>query len=168
MCVELKRQAQINSTKSIKGIKYEWRARNFPDEKFPLSIFLYFCDHGIKSGLRPMLNCIFHTAISCWYAVSCIPKWTPYFLKNDSVTRIWFLIGLNLFRSFPYFSRFNLIWPWLTPNNPIMTKWFNQFVWCPWNSFVELSELFILQIHSYNIIPPFKSIWVIRHVPIWP
>ena len=119
-----------------------WRARNFPDEIFPLSIILYFCDHGIKSGLRPMLNCIFHTAISCWYAVSCIPKWTPYFLKNDSVTRIWFLIGLNLFRSISYSSLFNLIWLCLTPNNPIMTNLTSLFK-CPGNIFVELSEFFI-------------------------
>ena len=116
-----------------------WRARNFPDEIFPLSIILYFCDHGIKSGLRPMLNCIFHTAISCWYAVSCIPKWTPYFLENDSVTEIWFL-----FRLIHYFLSYN--WPFLTSIWPQISTYFSfsitfphitSFVlsWCwPWNS----------------------------------
>ena len=132
------------------------RARNFPDEIFPLSIILYFCDHGIKSGLRPMLNCIFHTAISCWYAVSCIPKWTPYFLKNDSVTRIWFLIGLNLFRSISYSSLFNLIWLCLTPNNPIMTNL---------TSLYNALEIFLLnyQNFSYN-----RYISINRDDLIWP
>ena len=123
----------------------EWQ-EIFRMKFFRFQYFFIFCDHGIKSGLRPMLNCIFHTAISCWYAVSCIPKWTPYFLKNDSVTRIWFLIRLNLFRWIPYSSLLTLIWPCLTSNNLIMTKpsLLNQFVWCPWNIFVELSDLCVI------------------------
>ena len=141
----------------------EWQ-EIFRMKFFRFQYFFIFCDHGIKSGLRPMLNCIFHTAISCWYAVSCIPKWTPYFLKNDSVTRIWFLIRLNLFRWIPYSSLLTLIWPCLTSNNLIMTKpsLLNQFVWCPWNIFGELSDLCVI-LFSFQ-----SDKWLFTIDLIWP
>ena len=101
----LHKEIELTSPQDMIGWQEIFRMEIF---RFPY--FFIFSDHGIKSGLRPMLNCIFHTAISCWYAVSCIPKWTPYFLKNDSVTRIWFLIRLNLFRWIPYSSLLTFIW----------------------------------------------------------
>ena len=65
----LHKEIELTSPQDMIG-----RQEIFRMEIFRFPYFFIFSDHGIKSGLRPMLNCIFHTAISCWYAVSCIPK----------------------------------------------------------------------------------------------